>query len=199
MTMIQHQCPRFHLYNAAEGQDSGPARVCAAATADADGSLHAHARCVGRCRPRRRSDASSLAPKRPARRFGGKTVGAYAFVGAAVEPVVGWLACVKGPDKGRDWRLVSGRNAIGRGDGMPVRLATDPAVSRLHHAVVSFDPRRASFTLAPGEGSALVYCNGQELLVPQTLAPFDRIELGASTLVFVPLVGDRFSWEPAGG
>ena len=65
--------------------------------------------------------------------------------------------------------------------------------------MISFDPRRGSFSLAPGDGSALVYCNGQEVLVPVALAPFDRIELGASTLLFVPLVGERFSWEPAGG
>ena len=191
MTMIQHQCPRFHLYHAPAGQDTG-CPVCAAQDAEL---------------PRTRGvwDGSSPDPEATVEPgavppgVGGKTVGAYAFLGATVEPVVGWLACVKGPDKGRDWRLISGRNAIGRGDGMPVRLATDAAVSRLHHAVVSFDPRRASFSLAPGEGSALVYCNGQEVLVPLTLAPFDRIELGASTLLFVPLVGERFSWDVADG
>ena len=33
MTMIQHQCPRFHLYHAPEGQDSG-CPVCAAQDAE---------------------------------------------------------------------------------------------------------------------------------------------------------------------
>lgn len=191
MTMIQHQCPRFHLYNAPDGQDAG-CPVCAAQDAELT-------------RTRGVWDGSGPDPEatvRPGDRppgVGGKTVGAYAHLGATVEPVVGWLACVNGPDRGRDWRLVSGRNAIGRGDGMPVRLATDPAVSRQPHAVVSFDPRRGGFSLAPGEGSSLVYCNGQEVLVPQALAAFDRIELGASTLLFVPLVGERFSWEVADG
>jgi hypothetical protein len=125
----------------------------------------------------------------------GATVGIYAHLGGAADPVVGWLACIDGPDKGRDWRLVSGRNAIGRGDGMPVRLAGDPSVSRDRHAVISFDPRRRSFSLAPGDGQGLVYCNGQEVVMPVTLAAHDRIEVGASTLLFVPLVGPRFSWE----
>lgn len=125
---------------------------------------------------------------------GSRTVGVYAHLGAAVEPVVGWLVCVAGPEVGRDWRLVGGRNAIGRGEGMAVRLATDMGVSRDRHAVVSFDPRRRAFTLAPGGGTALVYCNGHEVAVPVTLSPYDRIEVGASTLVFVPLVGEHFAW-----
>ena len=75
------------------------------------------------------------------------------------------------------------------------RLAGDPAVSRDRHAVISFDPRRRSFSLAPGDGPGLVYRNGQEVVMPVTLAAHDRIEVGGSTLLFVPLVGPRFSWE----
>ena len=31
--------------------------------------------------------------------------------------------------------------------------------------------------------------------MPVTMDAFDRIELGGSTLLFVPLVGDRFTWS----
>lgn len=192
MAMIQHQCPRFHLYNAPEGQDAG-CPVCAAQQAEL-----ARTRGVWGDAPSA-EDPSQSTTVEPARAGGGvpggKTVGIYAHLGSAVDPVVGWLACVDGPDKGRDWRLVSGRNAIGRGEGMPVRLTADASVSRERHAVISFDPRRRSFSLAPGEGPGLVYCNGQEVVVSVTLAPYDRIEVGASTLQFVPLVGPHFSWD----
>jgi hypothetical protein len=222
MAMIQHQCPRFHLYNAPEGQDTG-CPVCAAQQAEAQVEL-ARTRGIwgdapvatSASQPGAAPGSEPAAPDdvsqhttvpshgvghraapgmAPMGNPGGKTVGIYAHLGSAVDPVVGWLACVDGPDKGRDWRLVSGRNAIGRADGMPVRLASDTSVSRDRHAVVSFDPRRRSFSLAPGEGSGLVYCNGQEVVMPVTLVPLDRIELGASTLVFVPLVGANFSWD----
>lgn len=191
MAMIQHQCPRFHLYNAPEGDDGG-CPVCASQQAEL-----ARTRGVWGDPPPGEdlSQATTAEPARGAAVAGGKTVGIYAHLGSAADPVVGWLACIEGPDKGLDWRLVSGRNAIGRGEGMPVRLAADPAVSRDRHAVVSFDPRRRSFSLAPGEGSGLVYCNGQEVVMPVTLAAHDRIEVGASTLLFVPLVGPRFSWD----
>jgi len=187
--MMQRQCPRFHLYHTPEGTDPG-CPICA----EQQAALSKTRGIWGE--PPAADDAEltrgplAADPAAP----GKMTVGIYAHLGAAVDPVVGWLACIEGPDKGRDWRLVSGRNAIGRGEGMPVRLESDPAVSRVRHAVVSFDPRRSSFSLAPGDGSALVYCNGHEVLVPVTLLPLDRIEVGASTLLFVPLVGEHFTW-----
>ena len=184
--MIQHQCPRFHLYHAPAGDDRG-CPVCAAQQAELTRTrgVWGDATLTG-------DGELTIDPGLgvPARR----TVGVYAHLGAAVEPVVGWLACIEGPDKGRDWRLVSGRNAIGRAEQMPVRLVSDMSVSRERHAVVSFDPRRGTFSLAPGEGNALVYCNGHEVLMPVLLAAHDRIEIGASTLLFVPLVSEHFVW-----
>lgn len=232
--MIQRQCPRFHLYHAAEGDDRG-CPICAAQLGDLaktrgiwsepdsdktlplDGPLPfaPDAPLAPPATATRGAAAATSAPAAPARAAPvstdatavaapaapglapGRTIGIYAHLGAAAEPVVGWVVCIEGPDKGCDWRLVGGRNAIGRGEGMPVQLAGDPAVSRERHAVISFDPRRRSFTLAPGDGSGLVYCNGREVVVPQPLMGGDRIELGASTLLFVPLVGESFAWGGA--
>ena len=182
--MKQYQCARHHLYNAPEDY-SGDCPVCAAQDAE-----------LARTRGLWAEDGTSQPAAVPHAAAGAlpPTVGAYAHLGGAVDPVVGWVACIGGPDTGRDWRLVSGRNGIGRGDGMAVRLDGDANVSRDRHAVISFDPRRNTFTLAPGEGSGLVYLNGAEVVVPAPLAAHDRIELGASVLQFVPLVGERFAW-----
>ena len=184
--MKQYQCARHHLYNAPAGY-AGECPVCAAQDAE-----------LARTRGLWAEDGTLLpvAPPAAAPAPGAlpPTVGAYAHLGSPLPPVVGWVACTSGPDTGRDWRLVAGRNPIGRGDGMAVRLDGDASVSRERHAVISFDPRRNQFTLSPGEGSGLVYHNGAEVVVPVTLAPHDRIELGASVLQFVPLVGERFAW-----
>jgi hypothetical protein len=194
--MKQYQCPRFHLYNAPEGHQGG-CPVCAAQDAELARTRGLWSPDVAVAMAGVDPAARTLDPPvdRPAAgRDVGRTVGRYDALGAAVDPVVGWLVCVAGADKGRDWRLVGGLNAVGRGDAMPVRL-NDPAVSRERHALISFDPRSARFLLAPGEGRALVYCNGQEVLVPVPLRAHDRIELGGSTLVFVPLVGADFGWD----
>lgn len=113
--------------------------------------------------------------------------GAPGTAGAAIEPAVGWLMCTQGPDRGRDFRLVAGANAIGRGDEMAVCLAGDSAVQRQQHAVVEFDAARRFFLLRPGDNRGLVYLNGVELKAATPLRAQDRIELGNSTLVFVPL------------
>jgi hypothetical protein len=181
--MKQYQCARHHLYNAPAGY-SGGCPICAAQDAELARTRGLWAAPDGTVQPQPPADAAALPP----------TVGAYAHLAQGVEPVVGWVACVAGPDRGRDWRLVAGRNAIGRAEGMAVRLDGDAAVSRERHAVISFDPRRGSFSLSPGEGTGLVYCNGQEVVLPVPLAAHDRIELGKSTLRFVPLVGDAFTW-----
>jgi hypothetical protein len=114
---------------------------------------------------------------------------------APVDAVVGWLVCIAGPDRGRDYRLRGGTSSVGRGEGMEVHIEADPAVSRDVHAIVTFEPRHARFTLAPGAGRGLVYRNGEDVDRPTVLHARDVIELGATKLLFVPLCGDDFRWE----
>lgn len=112
-----------------------------------------------------------------------------------IDPVVGWLVCIHGPEKGRDYRVRSERNGIGRGADMAICINGDEAISRENHAYISFNPRKGSFRIAPGDGRGMTYLNGEEVDVPMPLNAYDRIELGQSHLLFVPLCGEKFSWE----
>lgn len=177
--MRQYQCARNnHVYMGPDDRDPG-CSICAAEDAE-----------LTKTRPFYEPSPTVAM----ANADDGKTQGFYSHLETAVVPVVGWLVCVEGPDKGRDWRLVANKNAIGRSPQMPVALTGDNAVSRERHAVISFEPRRQVFTLLPGDGSGLVYRNGEEVLTPVVLEAHDRIELGKSTLLFVPLSGPKFSW-----
>lgn len=182
--MTQLQCAQGHLYSVAPGQ-SELCPVCATMSAEL-----LKTRGIYEPQATRPADPDHYAAGDTTR-----TVGVYDHLATEVDPVVGWLACVDGADRGRDWRLVAGRNPIGRGEGMPVRLSGDAAVSRERHAVVSFEPKRQAFTLLPGESRGLVYHNGVEVLTPVALKAHDRIELGKSTLIFIPLAGPDFSWS----
>ena len=115
-----------------------------------------------------------------------------------MDPVVGWLVCIAGPDKGRDYRVRSERNSIGRAADMVICIAGDAAISRENHAFISFNPRKSSFRIGPGESRGMVYLNGEEVDVPMPLNAYDRIELGETTLLFIPLCGEQFSWLAAG-
>lgn len=124
----------------------------------------------------------------------GKTVGIFKKK-IGFDPVVGWLVVVKGPDKGRDFRITSERNFIGRSERMDIPISGDPTVSRENHAIVSFNPKNSVFRLFPGDSKGLVYLNDDELIAPEQLKPYDKIELGETELLFVPFCGEKFLWK----
>ena len=68
-----------------------------------------------------------------------------------IDPVVGWIVCVEGQDKGRDYRIRTERNFIGRNDSNDIVIKGDDSISRERHAIISFNPRTNSFRLAPGD------------------------------------------------
>jgi Inner membrane component of T3SS, cytoplasmic domain len=124
-------------------------------------------------------------------------VGANAKPGAKKDPVAGWLVCLEGPDRGRDFRLHMEKNFIGRAPNMDVVLDGDNTVSRERHAIVIFDPKKKMFWALPGEASGLVYLNGEIVNSPVQMKADDILEIGLTKLVLIPFCGDRYSWSDA--
>ena len=111
-------------------------------------------------------------------------------------PVVGWLVIVDGPGKGRAREIVSGRNAVGRGADNDISLDFgDSQISRVKHAVISYDPRGRRFYIQHGEGANLTYLGDQPVLSPCELEAFSPITLGDTVLRFVPFCGSDFDWQ----
>lgn len=111
-----------------------------------------------------------------------------------IDPVVGWLVSVEGPERGKDYRLRAEKNFIGRDASMNVCIASDPSVSREKHAAVAFDPAGLEFWLLPGDASGLVYLNGKLVHSPIALAPRDIVQVGKTKLMLVPFVDAAFRW-----
>ncbi len=111
-----------------------------------------------------------------------------------IDPVVGWLVAVNGPEKGRDYKIHSDNNYIGRSENMDICIHGDDTISRENHAFITFDCRDRVFYITPGEGRSLVRVNGKALLTPSQLGAYDNIEIGTTVLVFVPLCGQQFDW-----
>ena len=112
----------------------------------------------------------------------------------AVRPVTGWLVCVEGVEKGKDFRLHSDMNYVGRSKTNDVVLANDPTVSRERHAMIAYDNRGKMFFFAPANGSSLVRQNGRPVLSTVELKAGDRLEIGEGIYLFVPLCGEEFEW-----
>ena len=111
------------------------------------------------------------------------------------EPIVGWLVCIDGKEKGKDYHIFGRMNIIGSGSDNDVCIKGDDTISRQNQAQIGFDPRSNSFTLVKGNGKNLNYLNGTPVYSEAPLAAYDLIEVGKTKLVFVPFCSDRFRWE----
>lgn len=114
-----------------------------------------------------------------------------------VKPVCGWLVCISGPRQGKDYKIVKGKNFIGRADDMDIQILGDNEISRRNHAVVVFDPKKMETVLLPGDSNGLVYLNENAVYTPMVLSAYDKIELGKSVFLFAPFCGNHFMWGDA--
>ncbi|GHU63757.1 hypothetical protein FACS189418_7680 [Clostridia bacterium] len=112
-----------------------------------------------------------------------------------IEPVCGWIVCVEGARQGKDYKIKSGKNFIGRGDDMDIQILGDNGIARKNHAIIVYDPKKRNTVLLPGDSSGLTYFNDEAVYVPTDLAPYSVIEMGKSKFVFLPFCGEHFEWN----
>lgn len=96
------------------------------------------------------------------------------------QPCVGWVVILEGPQKGRDFRLVPGRNRIGTEADMEVVL-TDPYVSG-HHATIVFNDE-GKYILSDAGSTNGTKVNGKRVMQAQ-IVDNDTLTIGHTTLKF---------------
>ena len=111
-----------------------------------------------------------------------------------IDPVVGWLVCKTGVEKGKDYRIHAENNYIGRSESMDICIHGDETITRENHAIVTYDNIKGEFFFTPGMGRSIIRINGNGVLAPTKLNAFDEIEMGITKFVFVPLCGPDFTW-----
>lgn len=121
-----------------------------------------------------------------------KTVGVF-HSQKGFSPVVAWLVCTAGGEKGRDYRLHGGRNFIGRDLQCDISLAEDLRISRENHCSIVFEPKQSTYTLVRGLGEG-VLVDGNRLMESQALLGDEEITIGDSTFVFIPFCKGGRSW-----
>lgn len=115
--------------------------------------------------------------------------------GSKTAPVVGWLVCIEGPERGKDYRILARNNSIGRSEKMDICIKGDTTISRENHARIAYDVKHNGFHLIPAESTNNVYIGEDPIFVPTKLNARDIIEMGETKLMFVPLVDDTFTWK----
>lgn len=111
------------------------------------------------------------------------------------EWVCGWLVCIKGVNKGRSYEIRAGKNPIGSDITMPIRILCDPHINKGNHGVVVYDAHKVQTILLPGDSRGLVYVEDNAIFGPTELDSHDRIQIGDSVFIFVPLCNDKFDWN----
>lgn len=109
------------------------------------------------------------------------------------DPVVGWLVCMEGPERGRDYRIHTGRNFLGRSYGMDLTVRDDLSISREKHCSIVYDPKHGDFMLVPGEGTN-TYVNSSLLKEPVRMEDGDAIGIGGSVFVFIAFCKGERTW-----
>lgn len=191
--MALERCPNGHLYDPAKHSSGCP--YCGVAD----------------------MDFSKTHPKRPPSESGGEereefqtrprdmpqsgssdpgATRAYYQPRLGSDPVVGWLVCIEGNNRGRDYRIRAENNFLGRSEKMDICIEGDDRISRENHAVITFDPRNASFKLSPGSARGMVYLGEEAVYSPVDLKPYDKILVGSTRLCFIPFcTPSGFSWD----
>lgn len=114
---------------------------------------------------------------------------------AQSEPLVGWIVCVKGVNFGKGFSVFSGMNSVGRNPDNRIVVPDDSGISREKHALIVYEPKKRVFYIKSGESSGLTYVNDEIVMETQKLEAWDKITLGGSDFLLVPLCCERFSWE----
>ena len=100
-----------------------------------------------------------------------------------------------GKNKGKEYRIHSDNNFVGRSEKMDICIKNDDTISRENQAILTYDSAEKMFYLSPGSGRSIVKVNGKAVFQTTELAGFDRILLGKTEFVFLPLCGENFTWE----
>lgn len=120
--------------------------------------------------------------------------------GGEHDPVVAWLVILKGPGRGNSVRLGYGQNSLGRDRDERVSIDFgDASISRKKHCFIIYEPRKREYILRPGDSSNLAYLNGELVSEATPLVKGNLIEIGATTLQFVPFCGPDFDWQDEAG
>ncbi len=128
----------------------------------------------------------------------GQTIAFYNKEEYKIGPVAGWLVCIEGPDKGKDFRILAGRNLIGRSSSNKYQVnLSDMNISRTDAvASIAYDDRHNEFIFGAGSyGNILPFVDGQPCMNQLPIMAYSKIEIGQSTLLFVPFCGEHFTWK----
>ena len=108
--------------------------------------------------------------------------------------VVGWLVCINGVQKGRDYRLCRGFNRLGGSDKMDIAVKGDSKLGAFVSCAIVYDDKSNEFFAVKQEDEH-VFLNEESLKGAVKLTSGDRIKAGDSEFEFVAFCREGRLWD----
>ena len=110
-------------------------------------------------------------------------------------PTLGWMVCIKGKKRGKDYRIAVDRCYIGRSDSNDIALGHELELHRDSYFVVAYNRNNRSFWLDATQCRDNIFVNGALVTAGLQLKSYDKLQIGATEFLFIPLCSDSFGWE----
>lgn len=107
--------------------------------------------------------------------------------------VTGWIVCVDGPLKGRDYRIHHGMNRIGLSMNSDICLNGASGINMNKHCSVVYDDKSNRFYVVPENG--MIYLKGETVTEPKVLSTGDMIQIGNCSFEFIPFCREGHVWK----
>lgn len=114
-------------------------------------------------------------------------------------PVLGWLVCVEGKKKGKDYRLTQEINYIGRATSNDICLDFDEELSRDMMFTIAYIKQNRVFRLNVEQSINQVFVNGVPVISEMYLRDKDVISIGGTKLKLVCFCDISFDWDAERG
>ena len=113
---------------------------------------------------------------------------------AGIPYVTGWLVGIAGPVKGRDYRLIHGKNWVGVSGSNDICIREGSDIAWERQCAIVYDGKGNRFYVLQGTGTT-TYLNGELVGVAQELKVGDEIAMGDCTFIFIPYCSEERVWE----
>jgi len=108
-------------------------------------------------------------------------------------PVVGWLVCIEGKDKGKDFRLIAGKNTIGRDKDQQAYISGDDQISRSHATIYYYI--QVNIFYIEDHSTHGTFLNNLPVIQRTEVHNMDTIVIGKSKFILRPLCDNVFNWD----
>ena len=122
-----------------------------------------------------------------------KTISLYAEE-KGTDFITGWIVCVEGPERGRDYKLHQGFNRLGRDYRMDIAVMEDQSISREAAFAIVYDDRSNQFFAVQQPGGN-AYLNGTALMGAVALKTGDILRTGNSEFEFIAFCREGRTWN----